>query len=186
MGGFVEGSSLASRTDKQHWGTGIGILLIILGVLAILVPFFAGAVITTVIGWVLLFAGVARLVYAWSARHAGGAVWQFLVGVVYLLVALYLILHPARALLTLTLLLAVYFVVEGVFELITYASLRRAHRANWFLWDGLITLVLGVLIWAQWPVSSVWAIGVLVGVSLVSSGISRLSFRHGPLLPGPA
>ena len=64
-----------------------------------------------------------------------------------------------------------------------YARLRRLHQANWFLWDGLITLLLGILIWARWPVSSVWALGTIVGISLISSGIARLSFRSGrPML----
>ncbi len=182
MGGFIESSSLATRTDKQHWGTATGILLIVAGLFAFFLPLIAGIAITAVLGWILLFAALARLAYTWSTRSHGGVVWQTIVGLLYLAVAFYLILHPARALLTLTLLLAIYFVVEGIFELITYAGLRKLHRAGWFLWDGLITLLLGVLIWAQWPVSSVWAIGVLVGVSLVSSGVARLTFRHG----GPA
>ncbi len=186
MGGFVEPSSLAPRTDRHHWGTGIGILLIVLGLIAILAPFFAGVTITAIVGWVLLFAGIGRLIFAWSARGAGSVIWQLLIGVLYVAFAFYLIAHPARGLLTLTLWLAVYFVIEGVFELITYFNLRRGHRAGWFLWDGLITLVLGALIWAQWPFSAVWAVGVLVGVSLISSGVARLSFRHGQPLLGPA
>ena len=187
MGGFIESSSLAPQTDKQHWGTGIGIALIVLGIVALILPLVAGVALTAILGWLLLFAAVARLVYTWSTRRTGGVVWQALVGVLYLFVAFYLILHPARALVTLTLLLAIFFVVEGIFELITYAGLRRLHRAGWFLWDGLLTLLLGILIWAQWPFSSVWALGVLVGVSLLSSGVARLTFRHGPSsLLGPA
>jgi uncharacterized membrane protein HdeD (DUF308 family) len=102
-----------------------------------------------------------------------------LIGLLYLVVGVYMILHPARGLLTLTLLLAAYFVLEGVMELAIYFSLRRAHVAGWFLWDGLITLFLGVLIWAHWPFSSVWALGTIVGISLLMSGITRLSFRTG-------
>ncbi len=187
MGGYVDGSSMAVRTGRPGWGAGIGIALIVLGLLAIIFSFVAGVAITVIVGWVLLFAGIARLLYAWSARGAGAVIWQLIVGVLYLWVAFYLILHPARGLLTLTFWLAAYFVIEGVFELISYFQLRRLHRAGWFLWDGLITLILGLIIWAQWPFSSAWALGVLVGVSLISSGVARLSFRHGPSpLLGPA
>ena len=164
----------------------VGWLLVIAGVLAILLPLVAGVAITAVVGWLLLLAGAAHFFFAWSARGAGSVVWQLLLGVLYVLVAFYLIAHPAAALITLTLLLASYFVVEGVIELVLYARMRRSHRADLFLWNGLITLLLGVLIWAQWPFSSVWALGTLIGISLIGSGIARLHFRHGQPLMGGA
>ncbi len=159
------------------------IVLIVLGLLAIFLPLFAGAAITAIVGWLLLLAGVAHFFFGWHARTTGAVVWQLIIGLVYVVVGFYLILHPERGLLTLTLLLASYFVIEGVVELTMYFRLRRAHRASWFLWDGLVTLVLGVLIWSNWPFSSVWALGTIVGISLLMSGVSRLQFRHGsPLL----
>ncbi len=162
-----------------------GVALIVLGILAIAVPLFAGAVVTSLFGVLLLLAGVAHLVYAWSARGAGSHLLMGLVGVVYLLVGIYLILHPARALVTLTLLLAVYFLVEGIVELVVYFRTRAGHHAGWMLWNGLVTLVLAVVILAQWPFSSVWVLGTLVGISLLMSGIARLSFRaRPPLMPG--
>jgi uncharacterized membrane protein HdeD (DUF308 family) len=157
----------------------VGILLIIAGLLAIFLPMFAGVAITALVGWLVVFAGVAHLLFSWHARTTGAVLWQVLIGLLYLVVGVYMILHPARGLLTLTLLLAAYFVLEGVMELAIYFSLRRAHVAGWFLWDGLITLFLGVLIWAHWPFSSVWALGTIVGISLLMSGITRLSFRTG-------
>lgn len=111
-------------------------------------------------------------------------VWQAIIGLLYWLVGLYLIFHPARGLVTLTLLLASYFVVEGIIELVMYFRLRHLHRANWFLWDGLITLLLGILIWAHWPFSSVWVLGTLVGISLLISGFTRLFFGNGTSILG--
>ena len=178
MYGMSTGSN-ALETKSRGWSNAVGILLILAGLLAMFVPFFAGVAATAVVGWLLLFAGGAHLLYAWGARGAGAVIWQLIIGILYVLVAFYLILHPARGLLTLTLLLASYFVVEGVLEVVMYIRLRRSHRAGWFLWDGLITLVLGILIWAHWPFSSVWALGTLVGVSLLMSGFARLSFRAG-------
>ena len=157
----------------------LGIVLIIAGVIALLLPLFAGVAITAVVGWLLLLAGAAHLLFGWLARHSGAILWQLVLGALYLVVGFFLILHPQRGLATLTLLLAAYFVVEGVLELILYARLRRGHRANSFLWDGLITLVLGILIWTHWPISSAWALGTIVGISLLVSGITRLTFRPG-------
>ncbi|MES2220292.1 MAG: DUF308 domain-containing protein [Acidobacteriota bacterium] len=155
----------------------VGALLIILGILAILLPFFAGIAITTFIGWLLLFAGIVHLIYCWHSRNTGGVIWQLLIAILYLFVGFYIIFHPARGLVTLTLLLASYFVVEGVIELVLYFRLRSSHRAGWFLWDGLITLLLGILIWAHWPFSSVWVLGTIIGISLLSSGFARLFAR---------
>ncbi len=172
--------------ERRHWSSTLGIVLIVAGVLAILLPVFAGVAVTALLGWILLLAGVAHLVYAWGARSTGSSLWQGIIGVVYVLAALYLILHPARALVTLTLFLAIYFVVEGIFALVLYFRLQRTHRAGWFLWDGLVTLVLGLLIWARWPLSSAWALGTIVGISLLMSGVARLSFHpHRPRLGLP-
>ena len=100
----------------------IGVLLILIGLLAIILPFIAGIAITAFIGWLLLFAGIVHLIYCWQSRNSGGVIWQLLIAILYLFVGFYLIFHPARGLVTLTLLLASYFVVEGVIE-----QIGRAH-----------------------------------------------------------
>jgi uncharacterized membrane protein HdeD (DUF308 family) len=179
VNGVVNRGNLPVYPTTNRWSNTVGILLIVAGLLAIFLPLVAGVAVTAIVGWLLLFAGGAHLLYTWSSRGAGAVLWQLIIGVLYVFVAIYLIAHPERGLLTLTLLLAAYFVVEGVVELVTYARLRSNHRANWFLWDGLITLLLGIFIWSGWPFSSVWALGTLVGISLISSGIARMTFRHG-------
>lgn len=172
-------SPLAPTAPRAKNGerTVVGVLLIILGLIAILLPFIAGIAITAFIGWLLLLAGIVHLIYSWHSRKTSGVIWQILIAILYLFVGFYLIFHPARGLVTLTLLLASYFVVEGVLELIVYFRLRRSHRAGWFLWDGLITLLLGILIWAHWPFSSVWVLGTIIGISLLISGFTRLFAR---------
>ncbi len=170
------GSTLANGGGR-NWSIAIGVLLIILGIAAIFLPFIAGIAVNLAVGWVLLFAGVLHLAYAWSARGAGAVIWQVIIGIVYILVAFYLLIHPARGLLTLTLVLAAYFIIEGILEIVTFFRLRSSGPAVWFLIDGIVTLVLGAIIWAHWPFSSVWAIGTIIGVSLLFSGITRLSHR---------
>lgn len=172
--------SISAPTAPGAKGGGrmiVGVLLIVIGLLAILLPFIAGIAITAFIGWLLLLAGIVHLFYCWHSRDTGGVIWQLLIAILYLFVGFYLVFHPARGLVTLTLLLASYFVAEGVIELVLYFRLRRSHRAGWFLWDGLITLLLGILIWAHWPFSSVWVLGTLIGISLLISGLTRLFAR---------
>ena len=83
-------------------------------------------------------------------------------------------MHPLLGVASLTLLLASLFLIEGVLDIVSYARLRPAKGAGWLLFDGLVTLLLSLLIWVHWPSSSAWAIGTLVGVSLIMSGVARV------------
>src|SRR5579875_3629345 len=102
-----------------------GILLIVVGILAIAAPFFAGVAISFLLGWVVLLGGVAHLVYAWSERGAGAMVWQVLIGLAYLIAAFWLLLRPVAGLAALTVVLAFYIAVEGVLELVVFARVRH-------------------------------------------------------------
>jgi uncharacterized membrane protein HdeD (DUF308 family) len=84
------------------------------------------------------------------------------------------ILHPVLAVASLTLILASLFLIEGVLDLVLFFKMRSVRGSNWVLIDGIITVLLGLMIYAQWPSSSVWAIGTLVGVSMIISGITRV------------
>ena len=101
-------------------------------------------------------------------------IWQLILGVIYILGGIYFLTHPLLGLGTLTLLLAGIILAEAVLEFIVYSRTRNEGGSGWTLANGLITLLLGGLIWFHWPSSSVWAIGTLVGVNLMMTGISRL------------
>jgi uncharacterized membrane protein HdeD (DUF308 family) len=154
----------------------IAILLILAGLAAISLPFIAGIAVSIVVGWLLLFAGVVHLVFGWHTRSAGAVIWKILVGLAYLFAAFYILVHPGRGLLTLTLVLAFYLFFEGIFEAVIYSLLRRLPGSGWFLFDAIVTIILGIMILMSWPVSSVWAVGTLIGISILFSGITRLSY----------
>jgi uncharacterized membrane protein HdeD (DUF308 family) len=158
-----------------NWSIALSILLILAGIAAILLPPVMGLGVTLFIGWLLLLSGITHLVFAWKAHSAGAILWEVLVGIVYLFAGFYLIMHPLAGLLSLTLILAFYLFVEGIFEIILAFQITRSSRA-WMIIDGVITLILAFMIWRTWPVSTVWAIGTLVGISMLFSGISRLMF----------
>lgn len=157
------------------WSFVMGALLLLAGLVAIAVPFFGGIAASIFFGWVLLFASVAHLGYAWTRRGAGAVLWQILVGIAYLIAALYLFMLPVAGMVTLTLVLVFYIAVEGILELVIFSVLRPLPGSVWFLVDGLVSLLLAALIFAHWPSSSLWAIGTLVGISLVMSGIARMT-----------
>ena len=85
-----------------------------------------------------------------------------------------MLMNPLLSVLSLTLVLAIFLLFEGIVEIIFYFKIRGTANAGWVLFDGIITLILGFLIWRRWPASSVWVIGTLVGISLIFSGISRV------------
>jgi uncharacterized membrane protein HdeD (DUF308 family) len=151
-----------------------GILLVVFGMVAVGSPFFAAAVVSTVVAWLIILAGVVHLMLGVRAHGAGSMIWKVLVGLAYLCFGVYLILHPLLGVATLTLVLASLFLIEGVLNIILFFRMRAMGGSSWVLVDGIITLLLGGMIYMQWPSSSLWAIGTLVGVSMIISGLSRV------------
>jgi uncharacterized membrane protein HdeD (DUF308 family) len=163
---------------KQAAGMSIGwaIVMIVLGVVAILMPYSTGIGVSIFVGWIMVFSGFAYVAYAFAAQSAGAVIWRLLVGVVYVLGGGYLAFHPGIALETLTLVMAAIFFIEGVTEVVLFFQFRALSGSGWILFDGLITLVLAYLIWRPWPSSSSWAIGTILGVNLIVSGFTRLMY----------
>jgi uncharacterized membrane protein HdeD (DUF308 family) len=160
--------------QASTWSIVWGILLIIFGILAISSPMLAAVVANTVIAWVILSAGAIHVVVAFHAHRAGSVIWKLLVGIAYLCLGVYLLLHPVLGVASLTLLLACLFLIEGILNIILFFRMRSVHGSSWVLVDGIVTLVLGLMIYLQWPSSSAWAIGTLVGISMIISGVTRL------------
>jgi uncharacterized membrane protein HdeD (DUF308 family) len=156
------------------WYIAAAIIFILLGVFAILEPGIAALGITLLIGWLLLFGGVTHFIAAFKGSGAKHIIFQVLVGILYLIGGFYCLSHPLLAIGTLTLLLASIILAEGVLEIVSYFRLRNEGASGWILFNGLVTVLLGGMIWFHWPSSSVWAIGILVGVNLMMTGITRL------------
>lgn len=155
---------------------GLAVLMIVLGFAAMFKPFAAGVGISIFIAWIIVFSGVVHIFYAFAARNAGAFLWRMLIGVAYIVGGTYLLKNPSMALVSFTLMLAAILIAEGVFQLITFFQLRVLPGSGWILCDAILTLILGGLIAYPWPGSSLWAIGTLVGVNLIISGFTRLTF----------
>jgi uncharacterized membrane protein HdeD (DUF308 family) len=156
------------------WSILLSVLMIAAGVLAIFSPAIAGVAVTIFFGWLLIISGILHLAYAWQAGRPGAVVWEILLGILYGGIGLYLLTRPGAGLASLTLALAFYLVAEGVLEFVLSFQLRPLPGSGWLLFDGIVTLLLAAMIGSAWPISSVWAIGTLVGFSMLSSGVSRL------------
>lgn len=160
--------------QASTWSIVWGVLLIIFGTLAIGLPFLAAIALTGFIAWLIVLAGVVHLILAFHTHGAGSLIWKLLVGIAYLFFGGYLIVHPVLGVASLTLLLGSLFLIEGVLNIVLFFKMRSVGGSSWVLLDGIITLLLGLLIYMQWPSSSVWVIGTLVGISMIISGVTRV------------
>jgi uncharacterized membrane protein HdeD (DUF308 family) len=152
----------------------VSVLLILLGLAAITFPYFSTLAAETWIAWIILFSGLSKLVYTFQTRQQGGFVWQLLLSLLYIGTAMLLLVYPLQGILTLTLALGAFLLTEGVFELVFAFQRRSEPNWVWSLANGITTLVLGGLIWFEWPFNGPFAIGLLVGISIIFTGISRI------------
>lgn len=163
----------------------IGILLILLGIGAIALPVVSTLFVETWIALILISAGAAKLVYAFQTRNSGGFVWQLLLSLLYVATGVMLFFYPSTGILTLTLLLGSFLFVEGIFEIILALRLRPQTNWLWSLGNGIITLLLGGMIWFHWPFDAAWVMGTIVGFSILFTGISRLMLSLNGETPVP-
>ena len=170
------GATSAATFVKKSvgWSIALSVLMIVAGILAIASPLAAGVAVNIFVAWLLVFSGAVHLVFAWYRPSTGGLLWELLVGVLYIFIGGYLLMHPVAGLASLTLALAIYLLVEAFLEFVLGFTLRPLPGSGWLLVDGIITLILAVMIWRTWPSSTGWVIGTLVGISILFSGASRL------------
>ena len=170
----TQGPVVKTARAFSGWLIVAAILFIVLGAFAIIEPAVAGLGVALLVGWLLIFGGVSHFVSAFEGGGARRVLFEILAGVVFVLGGYYMVTHPLLALSTLTLVLAAVILAAGVCEIVTYFRLRSEQASGWILFNGIVALILGALIWLHWPSSSVWAIGTLVGVNLLLTGITRL------------
>jgi len=167
------------KTMHEHWRLLLteGIILVVLGAAAILVPPLAGLAVTIFLGWLFLVGGIVGLVATMSARQAPGFGWALLSAIVALLAGAVLLWNPLQGLLTLTYVLIAYFIVDGVLMIIFAIAHRRelSGRWEWLMLNGVIDLVLAAIILSGLPGSFAWALGLLVGIDLVFGGCSLIA-----------
>jgi uncharacterized membrane protein HdeD (DUF308 family) len=159
---------------RSTWGVFMGVLTAILGVFLIAYPLATATITTLLFGWVLIFVGIAQFVFALHSQTIGNFALKVLLGVLYGVAGIALAFFPLAGVAALTALLgAVLLVHAGLATAIAF-QMRPVEGWGWFLLDAAVTLLMGILILAGWPSSSVWAIGTLVGVSVLMSGVSRI------------
>ena len=163
---------------QMHWKAFLieGILLVVLGLIAIIVPAIASLAITIFLSWLFLVSGAVGLAMTFWERHMPGVWWSLLSALLALGAGIALLVRPVQGTLTLTLIVGAYFLVDGIFT-IMYALAHRSdlsQRWGWLLVSGVVDLILAGLIIAGLPGSALWAIGLLVGIDMAFGGVSLI------------
>jgi uncharacterized membrane protein HdeD (DUF308 family) len=157
----------------------LGILTVIFGVVAVGSPLITGVAVAVFVGFLLLASGVARIVHAFKSKQWGTGFWGTAIGVLGVAAGLLMIFRPLVGLVTMTMLLAVYFLVDGISEIVAAFRIKPDQGWGWVLFNGIIAVLLGFMIWRQWPVSGAWAIGLLVGIHILITGWSMIILGTG-------
>jgi uncharacterized membrane protein HdeD (DUF308 family) len=168
---------IALRTamhENWKWFVFQGIVMLILGCLAVAEPVIASVAVDIYIGWLFMFSGVLGLVAMFSARDASAFFWTLLTSALSLAVGIMLIWKPAEGTVSLTLVLTAFFIAEGAFQIAASLSYRDIvpESWGWLLASGISDLVLAGLIIFYWPASASWTLGLIVGINLITTGLA--------------
>src|SRR5215472_8766583 len=171
-------SSLDPETDIDvgraiRWLIASAVLVFICGILAIVLPLTFSLGVADLLGWLFIFAAVAHLIFG-IHLGSGTLAWHAFIAALYVLAAINLLVNPLLGVVLLALVIGVVLVAEGIIEIVLFFLLREYRYVVWILIDGVVTLGLGIVACAHWPPASLELVQYLVGVSFISSGISRL------------
>jgi uncharacterized membrane protein HdeD (DUF308 family) len=171
--------STVTASMQEHWVLFLveGIILVILGLAAIVVPPLATLAVAIFLGWLFLISGIVGLVTTFWMRHAPGFWWSLLSAVLGIVAGVVLIGSPVSGAISLTLVLIVFFIIEGVASIMFALEHRRelSGRWGWMLASGIVDLFLAGIIFAGLPLSAAWALGLLVGINLVFGGSALIA-----------
>lgn len=157
------------------WYLVLGICLIVIGVIALGAPLISTLTSVTFFSVLLIMGGIAQMLGAFGARQWSGFFAFLLMGILYLAVGILSMAHPLEAAAGLTLLIACFLIVGGTFRIVAALSLRFPHW-GWQLANGVVTLLLGIVIWRMWPAASLWVIGTFLGIELIFNGATWVAF----------
>ncbi|MHB1426917.1 MAG: HdeD family acid-resistance protein [Gemmataceae bacterium] len=166
---------LGAEEVRRTWGwfLALGIVLVLLGMMALGWSVLTTLVSVVIFGWILLLGGILSMIHAFVQRRWGGFFLELFAGILYAVFGLMVVGNPAESAVALTLLIAVFLMIGGIFRIVTALTVRFHHRI-WVLLNGVISLLLGLMVWSQWPVSGLWVIGLFIGIDMIFYGWSLI------------
>ena len=166
----IQSELLEGIKQNAGWAIAIGLISAIAGFVALWTPLIAGLSVTVVVGVLLGVTGVSQVIYAFKTGSIGKGLLTFVLGALSAGVGLYMVVRPGAGLLSLTLVLAIYFLASGITEIIGAFKMKGAKGWVWALFSAVASVLLGALIWWQFPLSGDWAVGMLTGIRMMFGG----------------
>jgi len=164
----------ATISENRTWFFILGILLIVLGAVAIAFPFLTTIATKIFVGWLFLIGGIVQIVHAFSTKGWSEFFLNLLMGVLFLIAGAWLAFFPLTGIVTLTIFLAAMFAIQGIIEIAMALRMRPDDGWGWMLFAGIVALAVGIMIVMDLPSSAAWAIGLLVGINLLMTGVAYL------------
>jgi uncharacterized membrane protein HdeD (DUF308 family) len=164
-------SGLSELRQKWGWLLALGIVMILLGFVALSIIPYTTIGTSIVLGWLLVVSGIFEVIEGFQLRRSSNMFLHLIGGVLGIFVGLLIVTHPVAGALVFTMLFASFLTVSGVFHIVTAARLKFP-RWGWAVFNGVVTLALGLMVWAGWPFSAAWFLGLAVGISLILRGWS--------------
>ncbi len=174
---FTSDVSPALGEFRSRWGwfVGLGILMMAAGFIALMSVFMATIVSVLIVGWMMILSGVVEIVHGFQMKEWGRFFLWMIIGGLYVVGGIFAVMNPLLASAVLTLLLGTFLIVAGVFRIVLAMQMRTGSHWVWVVLSGVITLLLGAIIVFHWPVSSLYTLGIFLGIDLIIAGASWLS-----------
>lgn len=171
----MNGNQWLEQAHKNAgWLVALGIAEMVLGVLVLFSPLAGGRAVIMLIGLGIMLGGIIRLIVSFAGDSFGSGAMSFIWGLVIAVAGFFILTHPDTGITTITLLLSIMFFVSGLLACIVAFQMKGGRGWGWMLAGGIILIILALLMWRQFPLSGGWLIGVLVGIGLISSGLTTL------------
>ena len=163
--------NIAAGGKNLKW---LGILTIVLGFLAMLAPLVTGMSIVLMVGIFVVAAGIARMIWAFGSATFGSGLLRFAIGLLTLICGIVMVTDPITATGALTIIIAVYLLVDGGFEIGAALTGPKVDGRGWMLFGGILSILLGIMIWKQFPLAGAWALGLFLGIKLLMIGLAMV------------
>jgi uncharacterized membrane protein HdeD (DUF308 family) len=172
---LVPTSMTEAVKSKWGWFLFAGIVFIVAGLFAFLAPFMASVVVTIIVAVGLVIVGVVQIFQAWTVQSWAGFLWQLVIGLILLIGGIAIYFNPVASTFLLTLFAAAMFIAKGIFQIILGFRIKPNDAWGWIVAAGIVAIIVGILIWMDYPLSGVYALGVLAGISLIFTGWSYVA-----------
>lgn len=175
-------TNISDEIEKHSgiWSVLGAIVMVIAGLLAISLPLATTTALSVLLAWLLIAAGIGHLIAAFRYKNFASFVWELIVATAAIFAGAFMRTHPAMGPVTFTFVLAVLFLASGISEFALFFRIRSAPHSVWILMNAALDIIIGLIVLRNWPANSLWLLGVLVGISLLFAGFSRIVFSMGP------